>query len=161
MNFKEITKLLTGFSTPIFGVSWNPPKPESDVAQRLINELEDRRVLYAPESVEIPSHCVDSIIEIRHILTGELHNVSPESNLASTIKAMRASCRKFLDTVQKDQRVIEFGAHPGHFANWHFNSAIGELRGVFGVHLAQVAAQYGISIDEPLSTILPIEAEET
>ena len=165
MKFKDIIKRLTGFSTPIFGVSWNPPKLESDIAQRVINELEDRRVLYNPSEMEIPSHCVESIIQIRRFLTAELQSLNDtlntDSNLGKTLNAMRAACRKFLDSVQTDKRVIEFGAHTGHFANWQFNGAIGEFRGVIGIHIAHISAQYGININEPLASILPIEADET
>ena len=28
MNYKQIIARLTGFSTPIFGVSWNPPETD-------------------------------------------------------------------------------------------------------------------------------------
>lgn len=45
MKFKEIIKRLTGISTPIFGISWNPENTSSDVAKRAISFLEDRRVL--------------------------------------------------------------------------------------------------------------------
>ncbi len=34
--------------------------------------LEDRRVLYAPDSLEVPSHCVESVLEIRRFLSAEL-----------------------------------------------------------------------------------------
>jgi len=32
---------------------------------------------------------------------------------------------------------------------------LGELRGVFGIHLAKIAAQYKIDIEDDLSAILP------
>jgi hypothetical protein len=56
---------------------------------------------------------------------------------------MRAACRKFLDTVQARQPyfdIVEHGFDRGHFASWVFLPALGELRGVFGLHLAQMAA---------------------
>ena len=159
MDFKDIAKRITGISILNSGVSWNPPEPESDVAQRVISELEDRRVLYNPSEMELPAHCVESIIQIRRMLTCELKNLDQSSNLAASLKAMRAACRKFLDTVQTDERIIKFGASHNHFASWQFNGAVGELRGVFGIYIAQIAVQYGINVDQPLSTILPIEAD--
>ena len=74
---------------------------------------------------------------------------------------MRAASRKFLDAVDCDQRIIEFGAHHGHYASWEFNGAVGELRGVFGIHLAQVAARYGLDIEDELASILPVQDEGT
>ena len=74
---------------------------------------------------------------------------------------MRAACRKFINTVQADEeRIINFGNYPGNFASWEFNGAVGELRGVFGIHLAQIAAQFGLDIEDELASILPITEEE-
>ncbi|MEA3277209.1 MAG: DUF6650 family protein [Pseudomonadota bacterium] len=160
MNFKEIAKRLTGFSSPIFGVSWNPPESETTIAKRIITELEDRRVLYNPSAMEIPAHCVQSVIEIRRLMSNELGSLSDKSTLASSLRAMRAACRKFLDTVNADERIIEYGTQHGHYASWQFNGAIGELRGVFGVHIAQVAVQHGLDIEDDLATILPAIDED-
>jgi hypothetical protein len=41
--------------------------------------------------------------------------------------------------------------------SWHFNQALGELRGVFGVHVGELAVRYGIDVPEPLSSILPLD----
>lgn len=161
MKFKEIANRVTGFSTPIFGVSWNPPESERAVAKRIIAQLEDRRVLYNPSEMEIPAHCVTFVIDIRRLLSHELGSLEDKSALAKSLRAMRAACRKFLDSVQTDERIVRFGAHPGHFASWQFNGAVGELRGVFGVHLAQVAAQYGLDIEDELAVILPATDESS
>jgi len=161
LEFKEIVKRLTGISSPVFGVSWNPPESETAIAKRFIAELEDRRVLYNPAEMEMPGHCVHSVIEIRHLLSRELGALGTDSGLASSIRAMRGACRKFLDNVQADDRIVRYGAHMGHFASWEFNSALGELRGVFGVHLAQIAAQHGLDIEDELATILPAEVGDS
>ncbi|MGC2234073.1 MAG: DUF6650 family protein [Candidatus Acidiferrum sp.] len=59
-----------GDSTPLGGVSWQSSDLEvSAVSRRVIAFLEDRRVLYAPDELEVPSHCVHSILEIRRFLT--------------------------------------------------------------------------------------------
>lgn len=160
MKFKEIAKRVTGFSTPIFGVSWTPSESERAVAKRILAELEDRRVLYNPSEMEIPDHCVMSVVEIRRMLSNEIGTLDEESPLADSLRAMRAACRKFLDTTQSDDRIVRYGSHHGHFASWYFNGAVGELRGVFGVHLAQIAAQYGLDIEDDLAAILPAEEEE-
>src|SRR5260370_30779170 len=72
VKFSEIANRLTGISTPLVGVSWQPTDMEVSAARRVIAFLEDRRVLYAPDSLEVPSHCVESVLEIRRFLSGEL-----------------------------------------------------------------------------------------
>lgn len=157
MRFREIIARVSGLSSPIFGVSWNPPETEVAVARRIVSYLEDRRVLYNPSEMEVPEHCVESVLDIRRFLTAELAPLAQDSELEASLRAMRAACRKFLDTAGIDGRsdIVRFGAHRGHWASWEFNGALGELRGVFGVHVARIAAQHGLDVEDALAAILP------
>jgi hypothetical protein len=160
MTFKEILSRLTGINVPVFGLSWNPPEAERTVAKRVMTYLEDRRVLYAPSEMEVPGHCVQSVLEIRAYLTSELGSLDGSSELTASLRALRAACRKFLDTVHHEEdRIVRFGFSHGHWASWVFNGALGEMRGVFGVHLAGLAAKYGLSVEKDLAAILPSEDE--
>lgn len=158
MKFEEIKSRLTGISCPIFGISWNPPEADRAIARRILSYLEDRRVLYAPSEIEVPEHCVDSVLRIREALTGELTKLDSRNKIAESVRAMRAACRKFLTTVQAhdESRIIRYGRYPGHHASWEFNQALGEMRGVFGVHVAHLAAEYGLDVEDELAKILPI-----
>lgn len=156
MQFREVVSRVTGLSVPVFGVQWNPPEAECLVARRVLAFLEDRRVLYVASEMEVPHHCVESVLRIREFLTGELGKLDGEQELAQSLRAMRAACRKFLDTVDADdRRIIQFGAHQGHFASWVFNGAVGEMRGVFGIHVARLAASHGLDVEDELAAILP------
>ena len=160
MKFKEAASRLTGFSVPLFGVQWNPPEAQCVAARRVMAFLEDRRVLYVPSEMESPDYCVQSVIKIRELLTQELGKLGSSDELALILLPMRAACRKFLGTVEADdRRAIRFGAHQGHFASWIFNGAVGELRGVFGIHVARLAASYGLDIESDLASIVPASAE--
>lgn len=156
LKFNEIASRLTGISIPIFGVSWNPPKPHVAVARRVITFLEDRRVLYIPSEMEDPHHCNLSIIEIRKFLTEEIAGLDSSSELSESLRAMRAACRKFLSKVGNGRsEILIFGGHAGHWASWEFNGALGELRGVFGIHIARLAAHHGLDVEDDLAAILP------
>jgi len=160
MKFSEIANRLTGISTPLGGVSWQSSDLEVSAARRVIAFLEDRRVLYAPDELEVPPHCVHSVLEIRHFLSGELGKLDAKSEFASSLRAMRAACRKFLERVGTDGReVILYANHHGHWASWTFYSALGEMRGTFGVHLARIAAELKLDIEDRLAAILPASAE--
>jgi hypothetical protein len=158
MKFKEIVNRLTGFSTPIFGVSWDPPQSHIAVARRIITFLEDRRVLYNPYHMEDSRHCIQSVIEIRQYLTSELGNLTDDEGLPQNLRAMRAACRKFLDTVHEGDEEPRLRRHYG-FGDlpsiWIFNSALGELRGIIGIHVAALAAQHGLDVEGDLASILP------
>jgi hypothetical protein len=78
-------------------------------------------------------------------------------HLLEPVCAPCAACRKFLDHVQESgPDVVRFGWHHGHWASWDFNAALGELRGVFGVHLAQLAVLYRLDVEDNLASILPL-----
>lgn len=161
MKFREIVSRITGLSVPIFGVQWNPPEADCVMARRTLVFLEDRRVLFVPSEMEVPHHCVESILRIREQLTAELGQLASDTELARSLRAMRAACRKFLATVEADdRRAIRFGADQGHFASWIFNGAVGELRGVFGIHIARLAASHGLDIEGDLASILPAPPDE-
>ena len=79
-----------------------------------------------------------------------------ESELSQNLRAMRAACRKFLHVAAGDEpRILLNGGRRGDWASWVFNGALGELRGVFGIHLAQVCTKYGIDLENGLASILP------
>jgi hypothetical protein len=155
LKSRKVASRLTGISSPIFGVSWNPPAAELTVARRVIAFLEDRRVLSADESIEVPSHCVSSVIELRRYLTSAIQQLG-NSDLCSSLRAMRAACRKFMESV--DDRggiVVRYGFDHGHWASWRFGAALGELRATFGLHIAKIATQNGLDVEDELAQILP------
>ena len=161
MKFSEIANRLTGISTPLGGVSWQPSELASSAARRVVAFLEDRRVLYAPDEMEDTSHCVHSVIEIRHFLTEELGKIEVGSEFTASLRAMRAACRKFLDRVGAGGNEVNlYARHRGHWASWTFYGALGEMRGTFGIHLARIAAQLKLDVEDNLASILPARDED-
>lgn len=161
MKFKEILERLTGLSCPIFGISWNPPESEITVAKRIITFLEDRRVLYSYSQRELSVNCIKSVLAIREYLTTELVKLKSKNQLDESLRAMRAACRKFLTRVSEQKAKIEnFPEEYIYGSSWDRVGALGELRGVFGVHIAKIAAQYGFDVDNDLSLILPSKDED-
>ncbi len=156
MRWREILSRFTGFSTAVAGVQWNPSKAEVTVARTVLTFLEDRRVLWALSEHENPEHAVRSVLEIRAFLTNQISELGEKAKLSLHLRAMRAACRKFLAAVEAEDRAAErFAFHHGHYASWVFHSALGELRGVFGVQVAEIAAAHRLSVEEGLASILP------
>jgi hypothetical protein len=162
MRWKEITNRVTGISTPLVGISWQPSETELSAARRVIAFLEDRRVLYAPDELEVPFHAVESVLEIRRFLTTEIGRLAGGSDFESSLRAMRAACRKFLDRVGEDGTAptILFARAFGHWASWTFYAAIGELRGTFGIHLAKIAVNFQLDVEDKLASIIPADDSE-
>jgi hypothetical protein len=158
MNFKEIVGRLTGFSVPIFGVSWNPPEPEIAVARRILAFLEDRRVLFNPYHLEVEDQCVESVVRIRHFLTDEIGHLSQDSKLGEHLRAIRTACRKFLDDMSPGSRRISRPHWHAPFGSEFFTS-LGELRASIGFRVAAIALMHGLDVEGELASILP-DAEQ-
>jgi len=154
-SFKKIALSITGLSTPVFGVSWNPPRDKRDIVRRLVTFLEDRRVLYQPDEMEYGPWVTDSVLDMRRELTETLKGCPEDPELVEPLKAMRAACRKYLDGTDPHQRRIP---HPRR-REFIFAQALGELRGVFGLHLARLCVAYGIDVEAELTSLLPAAYE--
>jgi hypothetical protein len=158
----EIASRLTGFSTPLGGVSFKPAISDRDVARRVITFLEDRRALFAPYTSEVQEHVVISVQEIRAFITDLLGTGGIATELAEHLRAIRAACRSFLE----DTRVVEMYIpeegprqvlREGHwgFTPDIFNEALGRLRATAGIHIGQIAVRYGLEVEDEMASILP------
>jgi hypothetical protein len=157
---KELAARLTGISTPLFGLSWSPSVAERDVAQELLSELEDRRVLYNPYEAETPEYCVQSVLEIRRLLRELLRKLQGTGVLAEHLRGMAGAARAFLDRMEEFRRVSGELSSLGYGQSMAFNDALGQMRGVFGVHIAFIAIRYDVPVRGHLSQILPSLPDE-
>lgn len=99
---------INGFTTPFVGANWEYTKDEKESAYRIIKYMEDRRVIYNPQFLEVPRACVASIHEIREYLTSELQNNSKNMKINNTIEKMRMDCRSFLNKFEGEQFQFNF-----------------------------------------------------
>lgn len=93
---------------------------------------------------------------MREFFTHTLSGFQKKDDFSEHIRAMRAACRKFLDTVQqKNGGLILRNSFEGGPNSWVFFSALGELRAAIGLHLGIIAVMFGLEIESDLATILP------
>lgn len=154
MKFKELASRLTGFSIPMFGVSWNPPEPEIAVARRVLAFLEDRRALFNPYYLEVADQCIHSVVEIRRFLTDEIGRLPGDSKLGEHLRGIRAACRRFLDSMQPSSRRRLRPHWSGSFES-EFFTQLGELRASVGLRIAAIALMNGLDVEGELARTLP------
>ena len=111
--------------------------------------LEDRRALYNDYAWELEREVSDSVLQIRNELTQAIQRLSEKSEAESSLRAMRACCREYLDNSRK-----KYGGH------YTFTLELGKLRALFGLHIAYLAIKYGIDIEGDLASIIPPELRE-
>jgi len=133
------------------------------VARAVISYLDDRRVLCDPHDVELRHDALQSVFEIHCFLMEKLAKGGIAKELAGVLGAMQAACRKFAAVCSADDERELYLRHSLNH-DWErrtFDQALGELRGVFGIHVATLAVRYDLHVPEALATILPLDATES
>jgi hypothetical protein len=160
VKFSEIAARLNGFSTPIFGLSWEPPRSDVAAARQVITFLEDKRALYNPYMAEQPTYVIESISDIRRQMTATLGAGGLAENFVASLRTIRAACRKFTDGVgartEGGRLFLPDGLGIHYAFDLEFIQRLGEWRGVVGVEVAKIAAAHGLDIEERLASILPV-----
>lgn len=151
MEYKKILKNITGFSTPVFGIQWNPPVVESDVAREIIVFLEDRRVLYVPDEREGASYCRQSVEQIREMLTEKMLRFSSSSEINKSLRDLRKQCRKFCDVIGSPN----FPSLVPPVQSSILKRELDKLRLVAGKVVAVLSVSYGIDVEDELASIIP------
>jgi uncharacterized protein DUF6650 len=151
---------LTGISFPIGGIQWNTAPGDKDIAIRVLNYLEDRRLLYVDRDVERASYAVVSALHLRAQLTNEINSARPGRTLEQSLRRIRAACRKFVD--RGGPRGHNF--RPGRENEPHeadpFGLALGDLRTTIGFEIALIASKFELDIPDELATILPLTDDD-
>ncbi|MGA9760971.1 MAG: DUF6650 family protein [Gaiellaceae bacterium] len=158
---------VSGINTPVGGISWVPSQSEREELRKLVVFLEDRRALFNPYDLEAEIFVEQSVQQIRSELTKVLQAIGEDVRAGEPLRNMRSACQRYL--TKSD------GFKDGHF--WHhrpprhfhdhggdedddFILALGELRGVFGLCVGQIASIYSIEVHGELAALLPEAGSE-
>lgn len=153
--FTDALSKVTGVSIPVFGIQWQPPETQRQVARRVIAFCEDRRILFAPHNWEMKSECVHSATEIRRFLTEELGRLDRDLELARRLEQMRKACRIFMDSIREseiDGARVWTGCNMVHGVSW---DALDALRICFGHQIFWIMMAYGLEVEEDLAQAFP------
>ncbi|TIP11457.1 DUF6650 family protein [Mesorhizobium sp.] len=146
---------VTGFSTPLGGVSWSDPGPaESEIVRRFLVFLEDRRVLYNPFDMETEAEVEHSIHQIREECTKTIQALTADAFAVTPVRAIREAGRQFHDDQREHYRHFDFqwrGNHPTPA----FFVALGAFRATVGHQIAVLAGRHEIDVEGPLASIMP------
>jgi hypothetical protein len=155
---RRIFNRITGFSIPPgFGISWSSSRLDADRVRGLLARLGDRRVLFVPYELESPHYAAESVQEIRALLTEELADLDPSSELAKSLLEMRAACREFQTTVDHLRGNADFFPRLYWTEQLTLAITLGKLRTIFGMHIAHLARKHKLDVASELATILPAE----
>jgi hypothetical protein len=152
----ESARRITGISGPFGGVQWADPGPsDRERVRGFLIELEDRRVLYNPDWLEVRHQVDQSVDEIRDVCTTALKIFSPNDFATVPIRNIRSACRRYLDDVTIDFRHADFHHLRGELSPGVF-LALGAFRATVGLEVARLAAYYDVEVEGQLASVLPM-----
>jgi hypothetical protein len=153
---------VNSLTTPASGLSWTPPPSEREEIRKLVVFLEDRRALFNPYNVGAIALVERSAQEIRAELTKVLQTIGETSRAGEPVRIMRTACQRYLSRAPAFRDETHWHRRPRYYngprldePDGDFIMALGELRGVFGACLGQIASSYDIEVHGQLAELLP------
>jgi hypothetical protein len=133
---------------------------EQHLAATLLAFFSDKRVLHDLLEYEVPRYYLHSVQEIRRRITELRPEARDFANLDERMLAMVQACHTFVrEAGPLDSEEPLF--RPGNEANvQRIVAALSALRKVFGVHIIQLSALYGLKVDDHMKTLVPADTAE-
>lgn len=147
---------ITSASAPFGGVQWERKDDDREISRRVLNLLGDRRMLWKDFSLEIEEECVGSADYIRKELGKHLDNPEIGPEMIRRVQLLQRLFRDFMDEVGPscgdwDRHYRPMGTDP-------LSMALGRLRGLVGIQIGELAAEYDLDVSEDLASIVPDQA---
>jgi hypothetical protein len=136
------------------GVQWDIIASDRDVVVQLIDELEDKRLLWEDTTREQSERCAASASFMREFIGTLLRSPGLSRAVKAELKMMRGHFRTFMSNL------TDAGLdRPGFVDPIALERVIGWLRKPVGEQVGLLAAQYGIELSEDLAGIVPRQGD--
>lgn len=145
---------LTGVSGGVVGISggvqWEVVPTDRDIVVSVVDELEDRRMLWEIIPRSRTHHCVTSAKEMRTSIGAHLKTPGITPPLKAELKVLRRHFGDFMTHMSEAGLDV-----PGSENSELLKPELDWLQSVVGQQLGMLAAQYSIDIHEDLARIVP------
>ncbi len=136
---------LNGISFPFGGISWDNKTTAKDRFRYLLLYLESKRILVNPLCMEQKQQCIESVLEIKHVLVEITKNVDFNDKDTDIVRSLISACNTYLDTVPSET-ASQLIFHDGErWADVVFDGAMEEFRKAFALGIRRLEIRYGLS----------------
>lgn len=133
---------LNGISVPFGGISWTKNTTGKDLFQNLFVYLEGKRILVNPIEIEKKEWCIESVLEIKSVLSSASQGKALKSFDYDVIRALIDSCNQYLDSVSPLDLPGIIYKNGNHWIDSGFDSAMKDLRHRIKAEIQKVEAHY-------------------
>jgi hypothetical protein len=157
-RWKDGVFRITGFSTPVFGLEWQAPVRERDIAAKALTYIESRNVLDVSfEKEESPNRTYYDAEMIREELTKVMQEVSRDTDVFRQLDALREACSIFRRRL-REGKLEQYGYNspiPDEVGKAQFLQALGGFRDACGRQIMVLCVMYRIDVPAKLVGCLP------
>ncbi len=146
-KLNEFLRRITGFSSPVGGISWHVPQDEREVLYKLVQQLSDRRFLRRSHVGFDFYYILDSLSKMRENVTSALCELSPKSKTRLFLENIRAALHEFQSHVEyelKELRDLET------IPSEELLIALESMRDVVGGNLYSIEQVLGVEVPSEL-----------
>jgi hypothetical protein len=127
---------------------------ERDIAREIMVYMEDKRIFYTQDLFRNPEHAIESILQMREVLTGAIYKTDNYSQLDDDLRAMRAACRDFLQSTHNLKYVKHtYLTLANEKERKQFVAAMQAMRAVFLPRLSSITTRYNLKVEEDLQRL--------
>jgi hypothetical protein len=131
------------------GIGGEKVTEDSEVARKVVAFLEHKVLLFSERQSGNERECVSAAAESRAFITAELTTAKPGESLASSLRAMRAALRTFVDAGGPGARNFT-----GSRRSLSYCRALETLQALVGLQLATIVDRYDIQINPAIARML-------
>lgn len=128
------------------GISGEDNPTAKDFYRDLLLYLESKRVLFNPGAVEQREHCIASVLEMKHTLSGSIRGKRLTDKELQPIREMIDACNNYLDKVgiSDDSDFIILATEGYEWFDNSLNGALGSMRNRFRTSIHSIEKDYDL-----------------
>ena len=146
----RLTGVSGGNALASIGLQWQIDPSDKDIATDLIDELENRRILWEQADREFVDRCAASAGYMRDFLGTLIRTRGIGRELKRELKVMQGHFRQFMSDLTTDGLDRRGPVDPQSLER-----VLSWLRAPVGEQVGLLAAQYGIKVSDDLASIVP------
>lgn len=158
-NLTSLLRQITGVSTPIGGVNWNPRPDERQIVYELIQRLNDRRLIRHYHGGFEYIAVIRSCETMRSHLTETLIKLSPDSKVRPRLEAIRTALHLF-QTLVEEKFPPEFESQSREPGAYDILTALYVVRDFIAEHLIQISRAYQIPLGDNIIDGLDLDRKQ-
>ena len=135
---------LNGISTPVGGISWDNNTTAKDRFRYLLLFLESKRILTNPSYMELKAECVESVLEIKRVLTEITKDASLKDQDYAIVRSLVIACNEYLDSVRPGSVPHLVYKNGDRWADGTFDAGMKNFRTAFKSGISQIEKTYNL-----------------